>query len=36
LIFVFLAVMLLLMIGVIVFVVYVTGGSASGCNCGQC
>ena len=36
LIFVFLAVMVLLMIGAVVFVICVTGGAASGCNCGQC
>lgn len=36
LIFVFLAVMGVLIIGAIAVVVYFCGGSASGCNCGQC
>ena len=35
-IFVFLGVMASLMIGAIVFVVYICSGSATGCNCAQC
>lgn len=35
-IFVFLGVMASLMIGAIVFVIYICTGSATGCNCAQC
>ena len=35
-IFVFIAVMALLMPGAIAFVIYVCTGSAAGCNCGYC
>lgn len=35
-IFVFLGVMASLMIGAIVFVIYICSGSATGCNCPQC
>ena len=35
-IFVFLAIMALLIIGAIAFVIYVCSGTASGCNCGKC
>ena len=35
-IFVFLGVMASLMIGAIVFVIYICTGSATGCNCPQC
>ena len=35
-IFVFLGIMALFTIAAVVFVIYVTSGAASGCNCAQC
>ena len=35
-IFVFLGVIVSMVIGAIVFVIYICSGSANGCNCGQC